>query len=152
MKPFSSTAFALPLLLLAAPALAVTVEDCTDYRTSVAAVAEPLEQNTRAFGNGAIRLVVTDTIEPAGGALHLVVIHPPVDEVGGRQCHVVSLDGGLGFSGLELTAATARYDPATGLTVVIPVGAFDPSLGDVADATLAVTINQATGQIRAGLE
>lgn len=143
---------ALCLLPLAQPARAVTIGDCDDYRASVGAMVEPWEEATRTWANGKIRLVVTDTVEPAMYPFHLVVIYPGSDETGWNQCSLVSFRGMLGFAGMELMAATAQYDPAAGLTVAVPVRIPDPEAGDVADAILAVTINQMTGQVRAQLE
>lgn len=137
----------LPALLTAGAAGAVTVGDCVDYRSSVQAVAEPWEANTRTFANGAIRLVVTDTIEPAAGSFHLVILHPPHDELGGVICTLVSADGGIGFSGMALGPAKASYDPAQGLTVTLPVSLYNPQTAGFDDAALSVTINQATGSV-----
>ncbi len=143
----------LAALALPQAAAAVTVSDCDDYRSTILAVAEPWEANTRTFAQGAIRLVVADVIEPAGGPLHLVVLAPPYDEIGARGCHVISSDGFLGFSGLDLGAASARYDPAQGLIVSIPAAVWDSQAQDSArPAQLRVTINQAAGTIAARLD
>ncbi len=136
--------------LPAAAAPAVTVDACDDFRSNVANVAEPLEKNTRTFANGDIRLVVMDAIEPAAGAIHLVVLHPPYDEVGGRQCHVVSLARGVGFSDIDLGRAKAGYDPAKGLSLTLPVRHYVEESGDFAGARLSVTVNQASGAVTAG--
>lgn len=138
------------LALLPALAQAATVESCAgDYRSSVQAVAEPWEANTRTFANGAIRLVVTDTIEPAVASFHLVILHPPYDEVGGGQCTLISAPGGMGFSGLSLGPADASYDPARGLTVNVPASLYNQQTGGFDDRVLSVTINQATGGVTA---
>ena len=143
---------ALALLLGAGQAGAVTVSDCTDYRSSVHALAEPWEANTRTFAKGDIRLAVADTIEPAAGAFHLIVLHPPFDELGGPQCHVISANESFGFAGMNIAPAEAVYDPATGLTVYIPVSVYVDSTGGFADGDLSVTINQATGQVSAWVD
>lgn len=143
---------ALALACLAVPALAQEVAPCDDYRSSAHALAEPWEASTRLFANGEVRLAIADTIEPAAGAFHLIILSPPYDEVGGRQCAVVSGMGGMGFGGLDLTEMQAGYDPAVGLAFAIPALRWDEAAGDVVPALLRVTLNQATGAITAGLE
>ncbi|MCB6177664.1 hypothetical protein LHP98_05920 [Rhodobacter sp. Har01] len=139
------------LALSAAAAQAVTVADCGDHRSDVRAIAEPWEANTRTFAKGDIRVVVIDTIEPGAGAFHLLVLHPPFDEMGGPQCHVVSVNDYFGFAGMDLGPAGAAYDPARGLTVTLPVSLWNEDGGDFADALLSVTINQASGAVTASV-
>lgn len=136
----------------ALPAMAVTVQPCTEL-ASVLSIAEPWEANTRVFARGDIRLVVLDTIEPAAAAFHLVILHPPRDELGGPMCSMVSATDGLGFGGMNLAPAEASYDPARGLTVSLPISVYDPeAAGFYSDKRLSVTINQATGAITAVAE
>lgn len=135
-------------MLLATPLAAQSVSDC-DWRASAQAVAEPWEQNTRTFSNGKTRLVLTDTIEPAAGAYHVVIMSPPYGETGERQCRVVSYDGSVGFSGVEFSALSAGYDPAKGLLFDVPVQYYDPNFGDFSYGWLSLIVNQATGQIDA---
>lgn len=137
-------------LALASPVTAQEVAEC-DWRAAAQAIAEPWEDNTATFANGAIRLAVMDVQEPAAGAMHLLILSPPRNELGERQCRVMSASGSFGFAGLSVTGATARYDPATGLTVALPAKRW--SEGDVySDAVLRVTINQASGAISGVLE
>lgn len=139
------------LALMPLPAAAVTVTACTDL-ANVWAVAEPWEANTKLFANGEIRLVVLDTVEPAAAAFHLVILHPPRDELGLPVCSMVSAAEGYGFGGMDLGPAEAGYDPARGLTVTLPIRAYDPDSADFLDRTLSVTINQASGQVEAVTE
>ncbi|WP_349035664.1 hypothetical protein [Pseudotabrizicola sp. 4114] len=137
-------------LALASPAAAQDVAEC-DWRAAAQAIAEPWEDNTATFANGAIRLAVMDVQEPAAGAYHLLILSPPRNELGERQCRVMSADGSFGFAGVSVAGATARYDPATGLTVSL--SAKRSSGGDVfTDTVLHVTINQATGAITGRLD
>jgi hypothetical protein len=141
-----------PVLALSAlPATAVTVQPCTDL-ASVLSIAEPWEENTRVFAKGDIRLVVLDTIEPAVASFHLVILHPPRDELGGPMCSMVSVNGGFGFSGMSLGAAAATYDPERGLTVTLPVGVYNADTAGFDQGMLAVTINQANGLVQAVAE
>ena len=139
------------LTALATPAAAQSVEDC-DWRASAQALIEPWEENTRTFANGNVRLAVTDTIEPAAGAFHLMILSPPFDALGGRQCRVVSANGSIGFAGLTLDGMTSAYDPATGLTFTFEAGAYDPDTGGTLPRALTVMLNQATGVITAHLQ
>lgn len=138
--------------LAALPAQAVTVAAC-DGLASVQSIAEPWEANTRTFANGEIRLVVLDTIEPAAGAFHLAILHPPRDELGSPMCSQVSASEGMGFGGMDIGPATASYDPARGLTVSLPVSVYDPDAAEFYTVKrLSVTINQSTGQVQAVVE
>lgn len=134
------------------PSLAQSVGDC-DWRASAQALVEPWDapENTRTFANGDVRLAIIDTIEPAAGAFHLIILSPPYDEVGGRQCQVVSANSSVGFTGLTLDGMTSAYDPAIGLTFTLEAGAYDPNTGGL-PRTLTVTLNQATGGITANLQ
>lgn len=135
-------------LTLAAPAPAQTVIACDGWQASARNIPEPWEANTRTFANGAIRVALLDTIEPAAGAFYLLVLTPPHDELGSRACGLVAEgDGGIGFAGLEFDRIGASYDPARGLTLRMPVSRFAPATGGFDPAILAVTINQATGAI-----
>ena len=144
-------ALALCALVAASPALAQSVEEC-DWRASTHALMEPWEDNTRTFANGDVRLAITDVIEPAAGAFHLVVLSPPYDELGGRQCRVISANGNTGFAGLTLVGMTSAYDPAIGLTFTLAAGAYDPDTGETLPRTLTLTLNQATGAISARMQ
>ena len=148
-KEFASTL--LLSALFAMPALAESVEEC-DWRAGAAAIAEPWEDNSQVFANGAVRIALSDVLEPAAGGFHLIVLSPPYTEIGDRQCRVVTTDDGVGYPGLKVGEAKATYDPATGLTFRIPAARYDMNVGAVYDRVLVVTLNQATGAIAARLE
>ncbi len=137
-------------LLMTLPAAAQEVRDC-DELASVASIAEPWADNTRTFANDRVRLVVIDTLEPAAAAFHLVVLSPPYDAVGDRQCKMVSLAETLGFAGLSLSRLTSSYDPALGLKWQMDATVFDPNSSDFMQRILNVTINQSSGEITAEL-
>jgi hypothetical protein len=69
--------------------------------------------------------------------------------MGNRNCGLVAwTPDGLGFADLFWEELTASYDPARGLTLLVPVTVQAPAAGTgFAAADLAVTINQATGEI-----
>ena len=142
----------LAALLLAAPAFAqdptasVPATEC-DETTRADAIMEPWEANTATYANGQVRIAVLDFIEPAAAAVKLMVISPPRDEVGGRQCRIVALPGGHGFGNVEFAARSASYDPARGLVVSLPVLQGPPDSGDDGWVQLYISINQSTGEV-----
>lgn len=131
---------------LAGPVAAQEVLDCDGWQANVRNVAEPWEQNSATFANGAIRVAMLDTVEPAAGAFYLLVIHPPYDELGSPMCGIVGADG-MGFSDMDFGALQAGYDPASGLTLRVGAQRYAPATGGFDRATLAVTVNQATGDL-----
>jgi hypothetical protein len=137
-------------LVLAQGLSAQVVEDC-DWRASLSALPEPWEAATRTFAKGAVRLAIADVIEPAAGALYMVVLSPPHDELGARQCKVIGASPGIGFGGMTLAGMQSGYDPAQGLMFSVAVSAFQAESGDFEDGTLTFTVNQATGAISAAL-
>lgn len=68
-------------LFCAAPVAAQTAIPC-GWQARADAIVEPWAENTTTFANGALRVALLDTIEPAASAAYLLITHPPVDEVG----------------------------------------------------------------------
>ena len=134
------------LLCLGSAASAQQVSEC-DWRASAQAVVEPWEQNSRSFANGDVRLALLDTIEPGAAAMHILVLSPPYDELGGRQCRVISYGDGFGFAGIDFATLQAGYDPAYGLLFDVHAQVFDPDSGGTRPMALRFTLNQATGGI-----
>ncbi|MAM61892.1 hypothetical protein [Maritimibacter sp. UBA3975] len=136
------------LCLTVAPAAAqVAVGDC-DWRASAQSVAEPWEANSRTFANGDVRLAKLDVGEPAFGGFFLLVLSPPRDEIGFRQCRVITFPETSGFGGMDFDALEAGYDPSVGLMFTVPVKVFVAS--DAVEgqpALLRFSLNQATGAI-----
>jgi len=138
----------LAFALLATPAAAQTVIGCFGFLASARNQVEPWEAHTRTFANGEIRVALLDTVEPAAGAYYLMVLAPPRDELGSRNCAVIAEgDGSVGFAGLDFAQLGASYDPARGLILRVPVQRFAPDTGGFDPAVLAVTINQAAGTL-----
>ncbi len=153
MRKPSLPDLALTSFILAAAAIpsfsaAQSVTDC-DQRARPDAIVEPWSANSRSFSNGAVRVALLDSIEPASGAFDLLVLSPPRDQMGARQCRLVSLDGALGFAALDFAAMRASYNPARGLTLRLTGKAFSPADGVTRPIRLSVTINQATGKVSA---
>jgi len=137
-------------LMLTGVAVAQSVNEC-DWISNAANLVEPWDENTRTFSNGKTRLALLDTVEPAAGAFHIVVLSPPYNEVGRRQCRIVSSSSGIGFSGIAFDGLDANYDPSIGLMFNIPVQQYDPSTGGGTDAMLYIQLNQATGAIESAV-
>lgn len=137
-------------LLFPAAASAQAVLDCFGYQVSALAIPEPWEAYTRTYSNGDVRVTLMDTLEPAAGALYLLIQAPPRDEMGNRNCALIGFEpGGMGFAGLDWELLDASYDPSRGLTFTVPVTVYAPAAGTgFAAAMLDVTVNQATGEIR----
>jgi len=145
--------FRLPALLavlVAMPSLvpAQTLGRCEGYAVNARNIMMPPEIGIRSFANGAIRVFGLDTIEPVCCWAHLMVEYPQPGEPY-PACVLISGEGGAGFAGLDMANLTARYDPAEGLTVTVPAGRYDPQTGASLMSPMDVTINQATGAVKA---
>ncbi len=136
--------------VLALPATAQVMTSCDRWEARADNLAEPWEDMTRTFANGAVRIAVLDTVEPAAGAMHLMILSPPYAELGERQCRMISASG-VGFSSISFDALTAAYDPQTGLGFDVPVRIFDAGTADFVGMGLGFTVNQASGVISAKL-
>ncbi len=145
--------FALLLLgvFAAMPARAQEVSEC-DWRASARALAEPWEANTRTFSNGKTRIALIDTVEPAAGSFYLLILSPPYDVLGDRQCRLVGAAEGIGFRELDFSRLQAQYDPSIGLVFAIPGLIHFPAIDGGSPIWLLVTLNQATGQINAQVQ
>lgn len=142
-------AVALAMAMAPAMTLAQEVGVC-DWRSSAASIVEPWEEYSRTFSDGKVRIALLDTLEPAATAVHVLILSPPYDELGARQCRVLSHHDASGFSNADFSTLDATYDPAVGLIFEIAVevmGAVGPE-----DRTLRFTLNQATGGIGASLQ
>lgn len=140
---------ALAILPLCATHLAAQQAFDCDWPARADSIVEPWVDNTRTFANGNVRLAALDTIEPAAGAYHVLILSPPYDELGGRQCRVLSLGEGVGFAGLDFPTLKASYDPAVGLVFSIDVSLYDGDMGTSFPKRLQFSLNQSTGEIGA---
>lgn len=140
------------LAVLAAPAAAQDVVEC-DWQASAWNLAEPWEDNSRTFSNGAVRIAKLDVGEPAFGGFFLLVLSPPYGELGERQCRVLTFPETSGFAGIDFDRLEAAYDPSVGLMFTVPVRVF--AMTDTVEpvgAMLKFSLNQATGAISPRLE
>jgi hypothetical protein len=81
--------------------------------------------------------------------MHLLVLSPPYNELGDRQCVTIGAGDGNGFGGIRWDALSADYDPAVGLVFEVPVSRFDPNTEGFPTSLLSFTLNQSTGDIDA---
>jgi len=125
---------------------AQSVNDC-EWQASAWNLVEPWEENSRTFSNGKTRLALIDTVEPAAGAFHLLILSPPYGPLGDRQCKMVSWSPGIGFAGMHFNELVANYNPAQGLLFDLPVRLYDPETSFTNGAILHLVLNQATGVI-----
>lgn len=141
------------LCLIATPALAqndqgAKVYPCNDA-TRADTISEPWEENTATYADGRIRVALLDYAEPAGAAMKLLILSPPHDELGLRQCRIVGWSDSLGFYGIDFAERHADYDPGRGLTLTLPVRRY-PTETQGEDGgwfQLGITIDQKTGDI-----
>lgn len=138
--------FAFIVALMASPAAAQTSFPC-DWEAHVDNIAEPWEDNIATFSNGAIRVALLDTIEPASASAYLLILHPPTNEMGVRVCTSVGLDDGLGYAAMFFEDLTSSYSPETGLVLTIPAIIFLPEQSFQNSALVKITINQASGEV-----
>ncbi|WP_371225494.1 hypothetical protein [Roseovarius sp. 2305UL8-3] len=136
-------------LMLASPVAAQQAVPC-DWAARADGIVEPWEDHTATFANGEVRLALLDTIEPAAGAFRILILSPPYDELGGRQCATLGLSGQTGFSGADFSSLVAHYDAQVGLVFQMNVTRFDGV--EFAPEILVFTLNQATGDIAAQLQ
>ena len=138
--------FMIAATLLASPLAAQTAFPC-DWQARADSIVEPWEDNIATFANGAVRVALLDTIEPAAASYYLLVLHPPIDEMAGRTCTTVGLDDELGYAGMFFSELEASYDLQTGLTLQIPAIIYLPEQSFQNSAHLKISINQSTGEV-----
>ena len=143
----------LSLLMLTAPASAVTVRDCSDDANTVSArnIMEPWEKNSRVFYNGQVRVALLDTGgEPACCSQHLLIISPSSeDSEGASACHIVSDHDNFGFGSVDFAKLTAAYDPKKGLLIGFPFQISDMNGGAPKPGTAKLRLNLAKGTLAA---
>ena len=133
----------------ASPALALSVTECADNDpTSVTALAEPWEKNTKLFYNGNVRVAVVDTGgEPVCCSMHLLILLPVhqdgMDDT--HACYIVNNEPGVGFVGIDFAHLTTRYDAGKGLLVTSPYDLYDNGSSPTKGGVAHVRVNVAKG-------
>ena len=144
MRPVLASLAAMLGLCVALPTAAQVLRDCGTWEANARNLMDPPEVAVRSFANGAIRVMGLDTVEPALAWAHLLITHP-LPDAPFPGCALISDTGGRGFGGLRMEDLSARYDPAQGLTLTVPVGTTDGVTTTWRD--LVVIVNQATGRV-----
>jgi len=122
-------------------AMAQVVMPC-DGRANAQYLYEPWEENSRTYGNGAIRVAELDTFgEPAGLSAHLLVLAPGPEL--GPICGVISQHDGHGWADLDIAGIQASYDATRGLLLMVPARISDPRTNREGTDFFGVRINQA---------
>ncbi len=132
------------------PAPAQELQPC-DARSAAPGLSDFGRDDVRTFGDGNILVARLDTGRPAFAPMRLLILSPPRDAEGRRQCRLVRLEDGLGFGQLYLSRAGARYDPGRGLTADVP-GLILLEDGFSNPILVHVTINQQSGAIALDME
>ena len=148
MKHFLLGVLTLSAMVL--PAAAASVTRCADNPNVAqpANAAQPQEKYTRSFSNGAIRVTVMDTEEPACCSWHLMIQSPAgAGKKAAPACHIVSDSKTSGFSGVDFAKLTSSYDPRKGVLLTVPVRIYDMNKSDGSSkaGVARVRINSATG-------
>ena len=133
--------------LLPFAAQAQSVSTCADAPYGAARdiqlIAEPMANSIKTFANGEVDLVLIDTVEPAAAAFHVMVLHPPRDEMfGTRDCHLIGAFSGIMWEGLR-----SSYDPATGLHFFVEAQVYQAETALFVPMEAEITVNQATGEV-----
>lgn len=123
---------------------AENLRDCDSFEANARNLSQPYEDAIRTYANGKIALMSLWLEEPACCGAHLLITYPEPGE-NWQTCRLLSNDGQLGYSNIELHNAEASYDPAEGLTIEMPASTWDGVQNH--RFWLAITINQANGQI-----
>lgn len=113
-------------------------------------VAEPWGENTRVFAEGAVRLVVLNTGEPAFASYHLLVMFWGGNDFGMVEhfCQITSLSR-LGFYDVTLASMESRYDPSLGLVLTVPVSLYDAESDRAVVQPLDIAINRQRYSVQA---
>ena len=139
--------FVIALALLPSGVFGQAVQDCATGDFD--AIPEPWAANTQTFANGQVRLAVLDMIEPALAPAHLLILSPPHDMVGARQCRQIGMGSGYGFYNVDFASLRATYDPATGLSFQINVQISDGDAVVPDFQMMKIDLDQSSGDITA---
>lgn len=134
--------FVLCAMFSAAPLAAAVHHTCDNLDANASNVDwhEPM----RSFAKGAIKLIKIDIEEPACCGVFLMILHPAPGHPY-SACTLIGERQGYGWGDLALEEIHSEYDPAYGLTLAVPVQAFDGA--GMRDQIVRMTINQALGRV-----
>lgn len=108
--------------------ISAILTNCVVPEASAEFLVFPVSENTRTFGNGDVRFIHLNTFgEPAAGASRILIQDRKRSELG-FVCGLATITDAVGFSDVDLSNARSSFDPEIGLSVEVPVRAFD---GDI---------------------
>ncbi|WP_299847340.1 hypothetical protein [uncultured Roseovarius sp.] len=140
----------LALLISLSPAQAQMFEIC-DGGPAGAALEEGAAQFGRSFANGKVTIFNVYVDQNLRNGVLLAVLHPQPGDLAGagyfQGCTAVYRDdGGPAYFGqVFIDRAEASYDPATGLTITVPVRNI--LAGKWVEDAVVMVVNQETGWI-----
>lgn len=130
--------------------LSATLIDCNIPLASAEFLQFPVTENTRTYGNGDVRFVHLSTFgEPAAGASRILIQVRKRNEAG-FHCGLATISESIGFSSVDLPNAQSSFDPNVGLSVKIPVRAFDGN--EFRDYQLQTLVQFGDGRIEIDLQ
>lgn len=107
-------------------------------------VTEPLDQTTRSYAQGAVRILILSAAEPACcGSAVAVLLPDPLD--GTRICRLLLPSGGQGWARLEFGPKPARYDSVSGLSVPMTASIWDGE--EFRPEPITVVVHQGAGKV-----
>lgn len=134
--------------LAVAPVMALAQDsvNCVDQSlASLANISEPLENTTRSYAQGDVRILILSASEPACcGVAAAVLLPDPLD--GTRICRLVLPADGQGWGGLTFGPEGASYDATTGLAVPMTASIWNGETYELLPIT--IIIDQGTGRVR----
>ncbi len=148
-RPWRGAATALWLVFNATNASAAPIVQPCDGMARADAIVEPWTENTKTYSREAVRLAMLNLVAPAVGPFHILILSPPLNEQGQRQCRTVGLTKQVGFAEIDFQDITVDYNAANGLTFKTRVKFFNGT--EFLPARLRFTLNQQSGAIKATL-
>ncbi len=141
-------AFIWPLLAAAllAPLPAWSqVENACDARAVVDETVQPADKYSRSLQGGDLRLALVRRPGDGGLEYYLALLTPPADGGAVARCRLIGHTGATGFRLIAFDAMTLRDDPARGLTIELPVMAYDRDTSRGFQGMLGVAFDGDTG-------
>ena len=121
------------------------LRQCDDLGVGLWAVVAGADRSgIRTYYDGQVTVFQVDTIEPAAAPSGVAFVIPDRPDAEGNptpQCSAI-----INFSSVDVSAAQARYDARTGLTLTIPTQDFDGERS-VPGTPIRVRINAGQGTI-----
>ena len=112
-------------------------------------IPDPFAENVLTFANGDVTVARIDRGEPEAASQFLMILSPPLDAAGDKQCKVIGRAPGEGWAAIWLQDLEAVYDPDRGLIFMLPATYVDLEAGFQNAMQLGIVLRQDTGAITA---